>query len=291
MRLATSQMFDRPTSMMATLSQQADKLQTQISTGKRVTAPSDDATAWQRLDTMKRADASDAAYSANIELAQGVLAQSDSALESVETQLQRAQELAIQAANGTLSAENRSSIQAELDVIIDELVSLANSRDVRGQPLFGGAGSEEPYVKNSDGSVSYVATGEASAVPIGEGNSVATSVSGDRAFGDMFATLTALRDAVAAGDAPSDESLDGLQTATEQVSAARASVGARGIRLDFESERITDVGLDRADERSALESIDTSAAITELQKTLTILEAAQAAFTKLSGLSLFDYLR
>jgi flagellar hook-associated protein 3 FlgL len=291
MRLTTSQMFDRPTSMMATLTQQADKLQVQIATGKRIDTPSDDATAWQRLDTLKRADAGDAAYGANIKLAQGLLAQSDSALENAGTQLQRAQELSVQAANGTLSAENRTAIRAELDVIIDDLVSLANTRDVRGQPVFGGAGSEAPYVKNSDGSVSYVASGEASAVPIDERNTVATSVSGDRAFGEMFAVLAAICDAVAGGEPPSGEALDGLQAATEQVSAARASVGARGIRLDFELQRFTDVGLDREEERTSLESTDVTAAITELQKTLTILQATQASFTKLSGLSLFDYLR
>ena len=40
-----------------------------------------------------------------------------------------------------------------------------------------------------------------------------------------------------------------------------------------------------------MEDTDITSAVTELQKTLTILQATQASFTKLTGLSLFDYLR
>jgi flagellar hook-associated protein 3 FlgL len=41
----------------------------------------------------------------------------------------------------------------------------------------------------------------------------------------------------------------------------------------------------------ALEDTDVTTAVTQLQKTLTILQATQASFTKLTSLSLFDYLR
>ena len=43
--------------------------------------------------------------------------------------------------------------------------------------------------------------------------------------------------------------------------------------------------------RSAIEDVDVSQAITDLQKTMTVLQATQASFSKLSGLSLFNYLR
>ena len=52
-----------------------------------------------------------------------------------------------------------------------------------------------------------------------------------------------------------------------------------------------DVATDREATRSALEDTDVTAAITNLQKTMTILQATQASFTKLASLSLFDYLK
>ena len=48
---------------------------------------------------------------------------------------------------------------------------------------------------------------------------------------------------------------------------------------------------DREAKRSGLEDTDITTTVVELQKTMTILSATQASFTKLSALSLFDYLR
>lgn len=291
MRISTSQMYDVPTARMSSLSIQADKLQAQISTGKRITTASDDAVGWRQLDTIARADADDKAYATNVKLAQGLLAQTDTALSSVTSQLQRAQELAVEAGSGTLSAENRQAIGAELGVIMDDLMSLANSKDVRGQSLFGGATEGAAFTKNSDGSISYAGTGTAASIPIGSDSSVTATVSGDQAFGDMFAQLKALTDSVNAGNPPDAATVAGLQSAADQVSATRSSIGARAVRVDLESDRLVDAAADRTDAKVGIENVDVSGSITELQKTLTILQATQASFTKLTSMSLFDYLK
>lgn len=291
MRIATSQMFDRPASLMASLGQKADALQTQISTGKKLNAPSDDAGAYVQLRALARADADGEAYAANVKLAQGVLAQADTTLGSMETQLQQVQELTLQASSGTLSPANRVAIGASLGAVIDELLSLANTREVRGQPLFGGSNSDTAYTRAADGTISFTGTGQTSPIPIGEGDSVVTSVNGQQVFGDMFATLRSLSDALATGGTVPPDTLGKLKETAESVAAARASVGARALRVDLVADRLTDTKLSREDTRAGIESADITATVTELQKTLTILQATQASFTKLSSLSLFDYLR
>lgn len=291
MRIATSQLYDRSNAQMASLSSRADLLQTQISTGTKVTKASDDTPAWTQIQSLKRADASDAAWETNVKTAQGLLTQADSTLESVESQLQRAQELTIAAANGTLNETDRAATKAELDSIIESLVGLANSRDARGQPIFGGSESSAPFVKNADGSIGYAGSGEPPSIPIGQDQSMVAGVTGDRAFGDMFATLTAISAALGAGEAPASDAVEDLQAATDQVAVTRASIGARGARLELYAGQLTEAKTDRADERQELEATDITAAITELQQTLTILQATQASFTKLSSLSLFDSLR
>lgn len=291
MRISTSQSFDRPASLMAQLNQKADALQTQLSTEKRYQLPSDNAAAWVRVQGLNRNDADNEAYSGNVKLAQGMLTAADGALGGVETELQRAQELALQASNGTLTPANRQTIASSLTALIDGLLSTANSTDTRGQPIFGGAGEGAPFVKNADGSITYQGSGEQAAIPVGDGQSVIPGVAGDRAFGDMFATLVALRDAVAAGDTPPTSSLDDLKSALDTVGAARASIGARGARVDLIANQFADIKTANEEARTATEGVDVSGTITELQKTLTILQATQASFTKLSSLSLFDYLR
>jgi flagellar hook-associated protein 3 FlgL len=290
MRIATSQMFDRPASLMASLTQKADALQTQISTGKKFTAPSGDVGGYAQLQSLARADADGTAYAANVKLAQGALAQADSTLDSIGTQLQQAQELALQAANGTLTDANRQAIATSLDSIRDELLALANTEDLRGQPMFGGAGGGTPFVKGSDGAIAYTDSGEASPVPIGDGDSVVTSVSGGR-FADMFASIKALSDALSSGGTVPADSLSRLSAAAESVSSARASVGARALRVDLVADQQDGAKIARADRRVDIEATDITETVTELQKTLTILQATQASFTKLTSMSLFDYLR
>ncbi|MDF7777519.1 flagellar hook-associated protein FlgL [Sphingomonas sp. AOB5] len=291
MRIATSQSYDRPATLMASLNSKADLLQTQIATTKKYSAPSDNAAAYVQVQGLNRADANAAAYNDNVKLAQGIITQADGALANVETELQRAQELALQLSNGTLTGTDRAAAASSLTAIIDGLLSIANATDTRGQPVFGGATGDTAFVKNADGSITYAGTGQPSAIPIGDGDSVVPGVTGDRAFGDMFATLVALRDAAVAGDEVPEGTLEGLSSSLDSVTAARASIGARGARLDLVYDRIADTKLSNEEARTAIEGTDISAAITELQKTLTVLQATQASFTKLSSMSLFDYLR
>lgn len=300
MRIATSTLYDQTIRRMATLNARADTLTTQISTGKMLTSAADGAAGWQRLAGLKQADADSGAFVANLKLAGGLLAQTDSTLASVETQLQRASELAIQAGNGTLDAAAREAIAVQLDGVVEDLLALANTTDARGTPLFGGGTGTTAFAKQADGSIAYVGEGSPGAIPIGDGVSVQATENGVAIFGgtggatDIFATLKTLSAAVRAGGNVADpvaSAKTGIAAAETQATTARASAGARAARVELETARVAESGVDRAEARSALEETDTAAAITELQKTMTILQATQASFSKLSALSLFDYLR
>lgn len=302
MRISTSQTYDRSLTQMMALNVGADRLQGQIATGKRIAAPSDDAAAFLRLDGLRRAGADDKVNAANLDLAQTLLTQTDSTLGQVETQLQRANEIAIQANGPGMNETTRGPLVEMLKGVIDDLLSLANTRDLRGQPLFGGAAGDTAYARGPDGAIAFAGTGEPSAIPIGEGTSIRASESGARIFGgagdpatpDMFATLSALSAALQSGepvDAAVATALTGIAASLDQVGATRASVGARMTRIELEQGRIDEVGIAREAQRSGIEDTDVASTITELQKTLTVLQATQASFSKLTSLTLFDYLR
>lgn len=299
MRISTSQMFDRPLSLMTQLTAASDRTQTQIATGKLGITAATDAASYIKLQQLQRAATGDATYKANINVAQGVLAQADTVLDSVQTQLQRAQELATRAANDTLSSSDRTAIGQELSSIRDTLFALANTKDdVRGQPLFGGATGDTAYVKNADGSIRFAGTGEPSSIPIGDNESVQPTISGQRVFtsadADMFAVIGNLADALNNGGdakAAASTALGGLKASLDQIALGRASVGARGARLDLEADRLTQVAETREATRSGIEDTDIPTAIANLQKTLTVLQATQASFSKLTSVSLFDYIR
>jgi flagellar hook-associated protein 3 FlgL len=293
--VSTRNYFDRSNSAMAGLTQQAERLQTQISTGKKLQVASDDSVGYQRLQVLKRTGADEVAYGDNIKIAQATLQQADTQLDTIATQIQQATERALRGANDTLSANDRKSLATELKSILETIVSATNVKDARGQSLFGGQAEEAAATLQLDGSLVF-ATGKQTAIPIGDGQSVEPSVSAGEVLKidqgrDIGQVLTSLIASLDTGAAPTATDRDDLAKIAEQVTQAQTSVGARAVRVDLQAAYYTEAATQREDTRSAIEDVDATQAITELQKTMTILQATQASFSKLSQLSLFDYLR
>jgi flagellar hook-associated protein 3 FlgL len=308
MKIGTAYFFDSRNRQMTSLSNLASKLQEQISTGKRILTPSDDPVISARVARMEKGAANEAQYASNVKLAQSLLGQSETALDSMSNSLQRAQELMISAGNDPLNDDNRAALAAELKSIVDDLYSLANTTDVRGTALFGGSADGPAYTRAPDGTISYAGQGEAPPVPIGDGVTVQATDSGQRIFGgiqvgastkDMFQVVGDLAKALEIGGSPTPaarkqalaDAAEGLSQALEKVTTARTSIGARGARLDIEAERLAQAANDYQVERGSIEGVDIQSAVTDLQKTMLALQATQASFTKLSQLSLFDYIR
>ena len=270
----TSYFFDSNRDRMTALTSAADRLQQQVATGKRLLAPSQDSAGWQRLQTLVQAKADGGAYAGNIALAKAVLEQSDTTMGSVQTQLQRANELAIKANSGVLSTSDRAAIAEELETIVADLASLADTKDARGLPLF---------------------DADAAAIPVGDGVNVVVNSDPTRVFGSIVADLTTyvaqLRDPNADVAASSATAITAISTAVGSVAAQQGSAGARAARVELFEATAQDAAMVVEAQRTAVEDADLTTTIADLQKTMTILQATQASFSKLSELSLFNYLR
>lgn len=303
MQISTNQFYANSASLMQKLTQQTNDIQTQISTTRKYTAPSDNVVAYQQLATIKQGTADDTAYAANVSLAQSLLQQSDSTLTSVENDLTKASALVTQANSDTLTDAQRKTISTQLKSVLGDLVSLANTKDARGQPLYGAATGDSAVTQDANGTVSFAGTGTPAAIPIGDGTTIQASDSAEHVFGnvqtasgtsDVFAIISKFTAALDAGGsvaAAADEAGTSLQAALTQVTSVHGSVGARETRLDLVSSQLKTTATDREADRSAIEDTDISTAVIDLQKMSTALQATQASFTKLSALSLFDYLK
>ena len=297
MQISTQQFYTSNQRNLHALTATADILQTQISTGKKLNAPSDDAVGYRRLQGLVRDGSNDQAYAGNITIVQSALSQADTTLKSITDDLQRAKELAVKANSGTLSASDRSIIAGELDSIVKGIVDLVNTKDSRGASIF--AGGDNPAVTiNADGTFTFATTGPTT-IPIGDSSSAAPGEAASRLFvdsggGNILADISslsaALRGTGSVGTIAGAVG-DKLTGSNNQVAGVQGALGARAQRVDIESARITANATDREVTRQSIEDVDVTQAITDLQKTMTILSAAQSSFSKLSGLSLFNYLR
>ncbi|WAE63353.1 flagellar hook-associated protein FlgL [Stutzerimonas sp. R40042] len=156
MRISTLQAFNNGVAGLQRNYANATRTQEQISTGNRILTPADDPVASVRLLQLEQQQNVLGQYNANLTAAKNSLTQEEVTLNSVNTVLQRVRELAVQAGNGGLSAEDRKSIAAELTEREDELLSLMNTRNARGEYLFSGfQGKTQPFVRDGKGSYSY----------------------------------------------------------------------------------------------------------------------------------------
>ena len=296
MQISTSTLYDSATKRMAALQGKANELMVQNATGKRLIKPSDDAGASAQIAQLNREDANAGVYKTNLTLAKSVLQQVDTTLGSIGDQLKSAVEIATKAANGTLSDYDRSVLGDQLSAIRDQLVQLGNTRDIRNQPLFGTVSGTDA-VQSTNGAVTY-ADPKVSEVPIDRDQTIEVTVGAKQVFQagdtDTFVVLNNLISGLKTPGTPTSSlsaAIDKLNAANNNVATVQASIGARETRVTLQENLIQTAGTDRATLRSSVEDVDIASNIAQLQQTMTVLQATQASFTKLAGLSLFDYLK
>ncbi len=157
MRVSTQQIYQQG---LASIQQQQEKisiLQKQISTGQRLSNPSDDPSAASRILELEQIMALDDQYQANIGTAINRLTFEETALDQVGTLTFRIKELAIQSSNGSLSGEDLKALSAEVEERFQELLSLANSQDENGDYLFAGYNSSsQPFAAVQSGNTTSV---------------------------------------------------------------------------------------------------------------------------------------
>jgi len=157
MRISTAQIYRQGVEAFGNQQVKLAKLQQQISTGIRLTRPSDDPSASSRVLELEQSVSLQQQYQVNISLADSRLSLEDSTLGAIDKIVFRLKELAIQANSGVLDTTALRAIGVEVNEKYQELLSLANSRDIHGDYLFSGyQDSIQPFSATMTGSISQV---------------------------------------------------------------------------------------------------------------------------------------
>lgn len=303
MQVSTSQFFRNQNENMVDLQTKISNLQNKIATGKQLELPSDDPVAFSDAARYKHQLSKLEQYGRNIDNVTQRLNAEESTLSQFANVLTRVQELAIQGANDTLSPEDRKSIALEIDLLRDELIGLANTKDNLGGAVFGGYRTEgQPFVKRDNGGVDYVGDTNIAQVEVAEGIFSPSSNNGQATFmqvavpgrddgvhsvfGLLTETITALRNGESG-----KEQLNGIAAALDHVVNARVVSGTRLGALSTQKDIIENDKTNGKVMLSAVEDTDIEQVVTQLKQKMMSLEASQTAFVKIAELSLFNYLR
>ena len=183
MQISTQQFFDRSLRNMQETQSDAAKTNEQLSTGKALIRPSDDTDKLRTIGNLERAIEKVQTYNDNVDHLITRYATEEGALSSASDILIRAKELAIQASNATMSSEDRKIVAIEVAGLKAELLALANSKDVGGQAMFGGAKTKtDPFVVDAEGKVSYEGDSRQTMIEVSENRQLAKNRSGLEVF-------------------------------------------------------------------------------------------------------------
>ena len=275
------------------------KASQQVSTGNRLSRPSDDPQAVQKALNLRGDLAATAQYMDTANASQGWAQATDDALADINDVLQRAREAVVQGGNGTMSQKDRNDIATQIDQLIGQAKASGNAT-FDGQYIFAGQKTDTaPY--DPDGADTY--SGDTGSIirTIGPGVSVQLngsmgSVLGNGSDGKALQVLrdiaTHLRGGTAADtNALRTTDLAAIDASMADVSTARAEAGALSNRLTTAANRLTDLQASTEKVRSGVEYVDLAEAISQLSSQQAVYQAAlQATGSSLSQRTLMDFL-
>lgn len=269
-----------------------------LSTGRRISKPSDDPAAEAAMVAENSRAAAADQYTASSESLKEVLNTADSTLNSVVTILQRASTLGVEGANGTMNQTDLNSIASEISGIKDQMLSLANT-SYAGQYIFAGtATSTKPYVVDATDptKIDYAGNDQQNQVQIGTGLSVAANLPGSRLFsqasGNVFDALQSMLTALRAGDTSGiTAAVAKLGTASDAVNTARVFYGNTVNELTSNESYLSQDKINIATYQNTLVAADPAAATTAVTQAEYARNATVAAAAKMNQVSLLDYLK
>lgn len=160
-------------------------IQGQLSTGKKISKPSDDPSGTVKSMQLNQDLDMNKQYATNIKNCSEWLQQTDTALGQAGNALQRINELLVAGGNGTYGKDQRQSILAEINQIVDQFSDIVNS-SFSGEYIFGGIrGNERPLntVETASGNCELIYNNQSFDIPVS--SSTGTTMDIASGCGDM----------------------------------------------------------------------------------------------------------
>jgi flagellar hook-associated protein 3 FlgL len=313
MRVTQNSFSDSLIGQLNVLTARQYGLQSQVSSGLRVQAPSDDPTAMENVLNYKTSQAAQDQYGSNISMLQGRANSIYSVLQSLQTISSRVGEISTLAGDPTKSPTDMNTYSAEVSQLIQQAAQLVNTKDAAtGQYLFGGTNSgQAPFAvtKDANGNItgvtyqgntavnqSEIAAGATLTVDVpGENNSSSGArglVTDSNSGADLFNHLISLQNNLLANNktAITNNDVPALQKDENNLLYQISNNGAVQGRLDSAATAAST-------NSSSLDQMISKASDADLVQTMVQLNEAQNAYqaglqsgAKIMQLSLLNYI-
>jgi flagellar hook-associated protein 3 FlgL len=292
-RVTDKMIFEAANSRSARVREDLDTASREMSTGLRVTHPWDDPTAAAGIIRLKSSADRSQAIGEMAGRVVNELNAADEALDGMNQLLDRARTLAVEFANGTYGPEERAAAATEVNGLLQQTLTFANTR-FGGRYLFAGF---KDATKPFDGTGAYAGDNGMRQAEVAPGQFEDAAVSGSTIFKgagggvDIFASLASLRTSLQANDQNGVQaSIAAVDSSINQVTQGRAKAGT-GINV-FETAQSAAQAAQTANQTAAakLSDADVIASASKLALAQRALDASLTASAKSFQLSLLDKL-
>jgi len=298
MRIPTNSISNSIVTQLQRLSAQQASLQNQVSTGQRIFQPGDDPAAVGRIVANQMEQRALFQFTRNADAALEYSKTAYSSLGQIKGLSDRAGEIAV-LGTGSTGAQGMMAYSSEVNQLLEQAVSLGNSRQ-RNDYIFGGtAVSTPPYTVTRDVAgaitgVTYAGNAGRLTVPLGDGASIQPTPdpATNTGIASFINQLVALRDALSSGDSNAVQATRApLVTAEDDLVNALSEHGAIQLRIDIskfqQQSRIDELNRQISDESDA----DLPSTIVKLNQSSQAYDAALSSASTILKMSLLDYLR
>ena len=284
--------------------EQINQLSQEISSGVKLTSPSDDPYAWSQAMNVQQSLREYNSFLGGINFATGWDQATESALSQLSDLVSQAKQIAISASSANSTSQN-AALASQLDGILQQAVTLANSQ-YGDQYIFGGTSTTTaPFsIDDSTGTVNY--SGDSNSIKVktsssdaSSGGSTVVNLTGDQVFSyssggstlNVLQEIWGLKQAIQNGDSATISSkLTTLDDAFNHINNESTTIGSMLSELTTQQSAINAFQTNEQSTLSNLQDTDVASATIKLQQAQTAFQAALQVTSMLGNLNLATYL-
>lgn len=270
-----------------------ETLQNQLSTGKKITRPSDDPVVATKGMAYRSNLSEVNQYKRNLTEAQSWFDSSESGLEQVNSILQRTKELVVQGLNGTNESDDRQAIAREIEQLKLDYMQVGNTQ-VAGNYIFNGVNVGAPPVsEDASGMIKSTINLNPFSVEVSKGIQLRVNIHPENIFGQgAFDLMNSVQTAFEQNDVNSLKDLSTqVDTQLSTLLAERSELGARSNRLELIENRLDSQEITATKMLSNNEDADIEQVITDLTVQESVHRAALGVGAQIIQPTLLDFLR
>lgn len=303
MRIATSQYQSTMTQSLQLNQDRISYVTRQLASNQRILMPSDDPVDSVRLTRLQREEATVQQYRDNIAALKLRMSKSESYLTNMHGEMNEGRDLIVWTLNGGNTTEDLQSMLSSLETLRESLMFTGNTIDQEGNYLFAGTTTRTaPFVYDaaepSGSRYKYVGNTNPQLVVVGNGVTQAANenLKGlEKLLNQLDATIDVLSQPGVTLEDPAvrsivKDNLTGFDEAMTLVMSKVGSLGGNQNIIEAIDANHANVSLTNRMAINDIGQLDVAVAATELTGYTSALQATYKAYSRISGMSLFQLL-